>query len=76
MKWNFCEEYIKDPQPGCPADSYAYITDVDNAVCYDLRAGGDNSSTAGHEAADTYAVETRDDEGNINGLELRFNGGS
>ena len=43
MKWNFCEEYIKDPQPGCPADSYAYITDVDNAECYDLRAGGEAS---------------------------------
>jgi hypothetical protein len=69
VKWNFCEEYIRTVEAGCPPDSYAYITSLSEPKCYGLKEGEDDSP-------DTFAVETRDDNGNINGLSLQYHGGS
>ena len=71
IDFNFCEAALK-PEGKCTAtDSFAFITTgtAPDQTCYDLKEAADQK-------ADTFALETRDDDGEVNGVSLNFHGGS
>ena len=67
IDFNFCEAAIPPP-PSCSSDSaFAFIRNDGN--CTDLRA-------ADSEKANTFGVEIRDVNGEVNGVSLNFMGGA